>query len=231
MADESTGVPGGGPTGPPSFPGNAPPPPVPPPMPPPAPPSYPGGPSAPSGGYPPPSGGQYGAAPAYGYGNGQAQGPPYAGWGARLGGWLIDAVIIAVVQAIVSALFRKSNALTLHFTDTMNNGTVRHGRVDFLAIIVVTIVALAYNTILVGGARGQTVGMMAVGIRAVRDGTYDGAVGYGKAAARWLLQIVFWIVVVIPWILDMLWPLWDGKNQTLHDKAVGTVVLRVRATG
>jgi uncharacterized RDD family membrane protein YckC len=144
---------------------------------------------------------------------------------------LIDAVIIAVVQAIVSALFRKSNALTLHFTDTMNNGTVRHGRVDFLAIIVVTIVALAYNTILVGGARGQTVGMMAVGIRAVRDGTYDGAVGYGKAAARWLLQIVFWIVLVIPWILDMLWPLWDGKNQTLHDKAVGTVVLRVRATG
>jgi len=26
--------------------------------------------------------------------------------------------------------------------------------------------------------------------------------------------------------LDLLWPLWDRRNQTLHDKAAGTVVLR-----
>ena len=29
----------------------------------------------------------------------------------------------------------------------------------------------------------------------------------------------------------MLWPLWDSKNQTLHDKAVGTVVIRIRNAG
>jgi uncharacterized RDD family membrane protein YckC len=32
-------------------------------------------------------------------------------------------------------------------------------------------------------------------------------------------------------LLDVLWPLWDAKNQTLHDKAVGTVVLRTRNAG
>ena len=37
-----------------------------------------------------------------------------------------------------------------------------------------------------------------------------------------LLAVLF----VIPWIIDMLWPLWDDRNQTLHDKVVGTVVLR-----
>jgi uncharacterized RDD family membrane protein YckC len=135
------------------------------------------------------------------------------------------------VQLAVGAAFRNASTLTLHFTTHMNNGTIRHARIDFLALIVVTVVAALYNAILVGGPRGQTVGMMAVGIRAVPDGTDQGAVGYGTALLRWLLQLVLWIVVVVPWILDMLWPLWDRKNQTLHDKAVGTVVLRVRSTG
>jgi len=29
-------------------------------------------------------------------------------------------------------------------------------------------------------------------------------------------------------LLDGLWPLWDKKRQTLHDKVVRTVVLRVQ---
>jgi len=28
-----------------------------------------------------------------------------------------------------------------------------------------------------------------------------------------------------PWVLDVLFPLWDAKNQTLHDKVAGTVVI------
>jgi uncharacterized RDD family membrane protein YckC len=225
MADESTGAPSGGPTGPPSFPGNAPPPP----MPPPAPPSYPGASGAPTGGYPPPSGGQYGAVPGYGYGNSPAQGAPYAGWGTRLGGWLIDAVIFIVVQLIVGAVLRNSNAMTLHFTTTMHNGTIHHNRVDVLVYLITLVLAVIYCTILIGG-RGQSVGMMAVGIRAVQGGTQDGPVGPGKAFWRSLLEQVLRFTVIF-WILDMLWPLWDAKNQTLHDKAVGTVVLRVRSTG
>jgi uncharacterized RDD family membrane protein YckC len=208
------------------------PPPLPPPAPPPAPPSYP---SAPSGGYPPPSGGQYGAGPGYGYGygygngNGLAQGAPYAGWGTRLGGWLIDAVIFVVVQLIVGAVLRHSNALTVHFTIT-NNGTIHRDRIDFLVYIVTLVLAIIYATVLIGGPRGQSVGMMAVGIRAVRDGAPDVPAGYGKAFGRSFLEQVLRFTVII-WILDMLWPLWDGKNQTLHDKAAGTVVLRIRSTG
>jgi len=29
-------------------------------------------------------------------------------------------------------------------------------------------------------------------------------------------------------VLDVLWPLWDRRNQTLHDKIVGTLILRTR---
>ena len=35
------------------------------------------------------------------------------------------------------------------------------------------------------------------------------------------------IVLGLPWLLDMLWPLWDARNQTLHDKVVSTVVIRI----
>ena len=33
-------------------------------------------------------------------------------------------------------------------------------------------------------------------------------------------------VTIIGGILDALWPVWDAQNQTLHDKAAGTVLLR-----
>jgi hypothetical protein len=34
------------------------------------------------------------------------------------------------------------------------------------------------------------------------------------------------ILFVVPWVIDMLWPLWDPRNQTLHDKVVNSVVVR-----
>jgi uncharacterized RDD family membrane protein YckC len=232
MSDESTGAPGG----PPTFPGNAPPPPAqqPPPQPPPqAPPSYPGAPGGPGGGYPPPpppgqygQSGQYGQYAAPGYGLPQAS--PYASWGARLGGWLIDAVIFAVINGIIGAAFRHTDAGSVHFTMTTNH-VVHHDRFSFVALGLVLVLAIAYSTLLCGGARGQTVGMMAVGARAVRADGHT-ALGYGPAFGRSVLEVVFRFTVIV-WILDMLFPLWDARNQTLHDKAVGSVVIRVRNAG
>jgi hypothetical protein len=34
------------------------------------------------------------------------------------------------------------------------------------------------------------------------------------------------IILFIPVVIDLLWPLWDTKNQTLHDKFAKTVVVR-----
>jgi uncharacterized RDD family membrane protein YckC len=49
--------------------------------------------------------------------------------------------------------------------------------------------------------------------------------GYGRALGRYAITFVFGIVV-IPVLLDYLWPLWDQKNRALHDKVVGSVVVR-----
>ena len=222
MPDEPNGSPG---EGPPSFPGNAPPPPpVSAPPPPAVPPSYPSYPSAPNGGYPPPPQGTY-PPPSYG-GPGAAGGMvPYAGWGTRLGGWLIDAVIFFVVQAILGRLFRHVNSLTLHMTST-RSGVVHHTTFSFIALGVTTVLAIVYTTILCGGPGGQTVGMIAVGVRVVRDDTH-GVLGYGLALGRAVVEQVFRYTGVV-WLLDMLFPLWDKKRQTLHDKIVKSVVIRVR---
>jgi uncharacterized RDD family membrane protein YckC len=215
MVDEANGAAGGGV---PSYPGGTSEgaPPMPPPMPPP-PPSYP---APPPGGYPPPQGG-FGAGPGL-------LGAPYASWGLRVGGYLIDGVIFFVVNLILQALFRRSNVLVLHNAMT-TRGVVHHQRYDFLVYGLSAVFILIYCTILVGGPRGQTVGMMAVGARAVRNES-SAVVGYGKAFLRTLVSLLLGYTVIVG-ILDVLWPLWDAKNQTLHDKAVGTVVLRTRNAG
>jgi uncharacterized RDD family membrane protein YckC len=212
MVDETDGATG---AGPPSFPGGGSD--SPPPMPPPPPPSYP---TPPAGGYPPPQAG-YGAAP------GVPGTSPYASWGLRLGGYLIDGVILAVVQAILNRLFRHTNTLTVHMTMT-RNGTVTHNSISFVALIIGSVIGILYGTILIG-SMGKTVGMMAVGVRCVRDETHE-AVSYGTAFVRAVIERVFFVLFPV-WVVDMLFPIWDAKRQTLHDKVVHTVVLRTRIPG
>ena len=52
----------------------------------------------------------------------------------------------------------------------------------------------------------------------------------GAPSVEQFLRILATVTVIlgIIWLLDMLFPLWDKKRQTLHDKIVKTVVLRVR---
>jgi uncharacterized RDD family membrane protein YckC len=95
---------------------------------------------------------------------------------------------------------------------------------------------VVYGTVLCGSKRGQTVGMMAVGLRAVRDGSFE-VLGYGRALVRAVVEGVLrlieflFILLGVIWLLDMLFPLWDAKRQTLHDKVAGSVVVRLRPPG
>ncbi len=39
------------------------------------------------------------------------------------------------------------------------------------------------------------------------------------------------IVFVFPWVIDMVFPLWDPRRQTLHDKVTRTVVIKSLSGG
>ena len=195
----------------------------------PPPPSYPPpGPGAPGSprGY---AGGYGGGAGGYGSGYGYGSGPTvprevYAGYWPRVGGWLIDAVIVWVVSYIVSIPLRSSHVAELTIR-TQTRSVTRVGHFSLLEAVAEIVIVLVYGAVFCGSARGQTPGMMAVGVRAV-DRDTGGKIGFVRALWRGAFEYVLFIVLLVPWILDMLFPLWDGRHQTLHDKVSRTVVVR-----
>ena len=147
-----------------------------------------------------------------------AQQPPrdraYASWGRRFVAYLLDLLIIIVplVVLIVAVV-------------AMDPSEDSAAWVVVLAAYIGTIVIpFVYFTYFHGEARGQTPGKRLLGIRVISDDT-GRSIGFGRAFGRYAITAVFGFFF-IPVVLDYLWPLWDRKNQTLHDKVVGSVVVR-----
>jgi uncharacterized RDD family membrane protein YckC len=150
----------------------------------------------------------------------EAEGPPdadlaYAGWWRRAAALLLDTVLIV---ALVMA-----TGLTGYGLSTLND------RVGLLILVVAFVLIIGgpifYSIYLTGKEPGQTVGKRVLGIR-VRHAEHDRAIGYGAATGRYFITFIFgWFT--IPLILDYLFPLWDGRNQTLHDKIANSIVVRV----
>ena len=86
-----------------------------------------------------------------------------------------------------------------------------------------------YQIVMIGGSGGRTVGNRVASTKVV-DARTGAPPSYDKAIPRALVAIVLGFTI-IGGILDILWPLWDRQNQTLHDKAAGTVVLRTDTYG
>jgi uncharacterized RDD family membrane protein YckC len=128
---------------------------------------------------------------------------PRAGFGARLGGFLIDGIILAVVNSIVGAVFGAGP-----------------GEVNPSATAINTAIGLAYFIYFEGGATGQTLGKKVVKIRVV-DFQTGGPLGYGKAVGRYFARILS----ILPLGLGYFWMLWDKEKQTWHDKLAGSVVV------
>ena len=137
----------------------------------------------------------------------------YAGWWSRVGAYLLDALVLVGPLLIVVFL-----ALAVAGDD--EGGVWAFVGFMYLATLALPFVYFS----LMHGSSGQTLGKRALGIRVVdEDG---GAIGYGRAFGRYAITFLFGIFA-LPVLLDYLWPLWDGKNQALHDKVVGSVVVRV----
>jgi uncharacterized RDD family membrane protein YckC len=143
-------------------------------------------PPPPPSGWGPPSGGGGWA--------GQTQ---YAGFGVRLAAWLIDGILLGIVNAIVQAAA----------------GQVA-GAIFSIAL------GIGYAIYFIGSPSGQTVGMRAMNIRVV-DAQTSGRVDYGRCVVRYLVAILSALAL----LLGYFWMLWDPRNQTWQDKAAGTVVV------
>jgi uncharacterized RDD family membrane protein YckC len=84
-----------------------------------------------------------------------------------------------------------------------------------------------YSSILHGSRRGQTLGKMLLSIRAC-DQTTGRSIGRARAFWRWLVSAIVWFfpLPLVGGLVDVMWPLFDSRRQTLHDKVARSVVLR-----
>jgi uncharacterized RDD family membrane protein YckC len=193
-------------------------------QPPTQPPPAPGGPpTVPQGGPPPAS---YGGPPTAG---GQA----YAEWWKRVVAAIIDALIIGIPGSILLSVLSIGTFNAAKTVCDPNTGicTIEGGSGFFVGWIISQLVFMAiaagYQIYFNGSEKGQTVGKMAMKIQ-VRDEATGGPIGYGKAGLRWLVGGILAVFTCgIGSLIDLLFPLWDPKKQTLHDKAANSVVVDV----
>jgi uncharacterized RDD family membrane protein YckC len=163
----------------------------------------------------------------------QFQGPPLAGYWWRVLGYLIDGLILVVV-------------ITLPLSGLNTN--------VYAASVIDVAIVFVYGTFFLTRMKGQTIGMKVARIRCVEAVNYA-KVTFSQAARRTAIYCVLYLfgtlyhytkyvnptaqqkisndhhaavalLFIVPLLVDLLWPIWDKKNQTLHDKIANTVVLR-----
>ena len=128
---------------------------------------------------------------------------PRADFWYRLGGFLVDGVILYVVGLVIGLIFSG----------------------NLVSQILISLAAgIAYSVCFIGSGSGQTPGMRLLNIRAV-DAVTGGRVDYGRAFVRYLVGIVS----QLPCYLGYFWMLWDPEKQTWHDKVAGTYVVPTSA--
>jgi uncharacterized RDD family membrane protein YckC len=192
----------------------------------------------------------YRGAPASGRSTTTPDGAPLAGWWHRVGAYLIDAVILGIIAGIIAVPWAREvfDVYRDYFEQAMDDAAAgRQSTVSAfdlqdkiykpLAIItaITLVVGFVYN---VGFLmwKQATPGKLVTGLR-VRRREVAGPMPFSTVALRWLGQFGVGIFGLIPFVgnifgfyglLDVLWPLWDGNKQAIHDKIAKTNVVRAR---
>ena len=142
-----------------------------------------------------------------------------AGWGARAGAAGLD---FLVRLGIVAAFAAVGAILFVAGTDAGVAGLIG-------GAIIGAIVSIAYAPYMIATRNGQTIGHRATNTRVVRA---DGSpLSGGQAFVRefvvkgLLFETVGQFTLYLLTIVNYLWPLWDDKNEALHDKLTSTRVV------
>lgn len=160
----------------------------------------------------------------------------YATWVDRVlaalidGGIVLGAVIVLyIVISIIGAVFGGLGAVISGATGDQGaaaGGMMLGWGFCCLAFVLMPVVSLGiglYNKVHLVSTRGYSIGQ---GIMQLKVVTAQGdLVPVGTLVLRLLVQIGFGIIPFLS-LLSILWPLWDPQRQTLHDKAVGTFVIK-----
>lgn len=140
--------------------------------------------------------------------------PPLASFWQRLLATIVDGVLVTVLSLVVASV--AGIAAGTQLTSEVGGGV-------FIATLF--FVGCTYWTL--GTAGGATLGKRAFNLRIV-PAEGRGELTLAKGFARWILASIFLLLTVS---LGHLWMLVDRRGQTLHDKVIGTLVVRFSVGG
>ena len=146
----------------------------------------------------------------------QGNGLEYAGFWARVGASIIDAVLILLITLPPLVMI-----YGWKYFDSDATGFIA-GPADFL----ISWVLPALATILFWLRKQATPGKMAVSARVV-DADTGATLSLGQSIGRYLA----YIVSALPLCLGLIWVAFDPRKQGWHDKLANTVVVRPQQRG
>ena len=126
----------------------------------------------------------------------------HAEWWQRAVAYTVDWVVIFTTSQALQALLRPD-----------------------LAMAFVLLIPFAYFG-WANGELGQTLGKRLLGLHVV-DHETGARIGLGRALIRHFAFTVFFLAFAVPGLVNVLFPLWDRRRQTLHDKVVRSMVVSV----
>ena len=158
-----------------------------------------------------------------------------ASYGHRVGAWALDFVASILIKflLIIVALALLLRVVLSGFGSVLDIPDWSFTTMVIAAIVIgIGIGYIVWWLFALG--RGQTPGKQIVGIRVIKDNGVPSGWGY-TFLREFVIKFLFMgflsqVTFGIAWLVDYLWPLWDraGKMQTLHDKLLGTIVVRNR---
>lgn len=171
-----------------------------------------------------------------------ADGVPLSGWWWRVLAFLIDSFLvyavvglIAEVTGLADRINQGLNAYEAYITEVLTTGaspdilyalSLLNTPANMIRNVLLIVVFVIYSGLMLK-ARGATLGKMLCRLRVVPLDQGRSAPGLPTAKA-WLRPLVLQLMGLV-WLLqlvDFLFPLWDKRKQTLHDKIVTTQVVR-----
>jgi uncharacterized RDD family membrane protein YckC len=145
-----------------------------------------------------------------------------AGFFSRSMAFVIDLIILSVVQLVGTALiqtllrFFRLTGLVSYVKTLLESSTFQIGS----GAVLLTLLVIGYYTFfwtLVGFTPGKAL----LGLKVVRKN------GTKLSFGRSLLRFFSYWISAIPLFLGFFWVLWDSKRQGWHDKIAGTQVLYI----
>ncbi|REE01606.1 RDD family protein [Marinoscillum furvescens] len=152
----------------------------------------------------------------------------YAGFWLRFVAYLIDGIVVGIVQSFIITPFLALFGLSLTAMESMDYMSEEESIAAIIGmasgfggiILVSAIVGIAYYTLMEASKYQATLGKMALGLKVTDEAGQP--LDLGKSLLRNLGKIVSQLIFMIGYIMAGL----TAKKQALHDMMAGALVIK-----